>query len=220
MTEYDYTKSPVAVDKLTIEIGTSAIVTALDHINLFGSALSIFFKADLSTDDKTILDALVAAHDGIPLVENIVQNVAVTSQPSLVIMTTPPYGSKTIVVSGVTKKLYARNTGFQQVLTSGANTISYTATYAWVKLLGVEVVNCEALDTVDFKVYDTATGTYSGSANALLNQFSYAHNLPKDYYLRMSQFDADMYAGMVVQVTYNSVSAKTVGINLLMNECK
>jgi hypothetical protein len=136
------------------------------------------------------------------------------------IVSAPPFGSKTIIVNGVTKKLYARNVGFQQALSTGANTISYTASYTWVKMLGVEVINCEALDTVDFKVYDTVTGTYSGYANALLNQFSFTHNLPKDYYIRMAQFDADVYPGMIIQVGYNSISNKTVGINLIMNEVK
>src|ERR1051325_1911784 len=121
----------------------------------------------------------------------------------------PPYGSKTVLVNGVSKKLFARFTGQQYSLSAGSNTITYTATYAWAKLIGVECINCEALDTVDFKVYDTAGGTYSGHPNALLQQFSYTLNLPKDFYLRMAQFDADVYAGMVIQMTYVSQSAKT-----------
>jgi hypothetical protein len=118
------------------------------------------------------------------------------------------------------KKLFARNVGFQQALTAGANTITYTATYPWAKLLGVEVINSEALDTVDFKVYDNALGSYSGYPNALLNQFAYSTNLPKDYYVRMSNFDADVYVGMVLQVSYTSLSAKSVGFNLILNEVK
>jgi hypothetical protein len=131
-----------------------------------------------------------------------------------------PFGSKTIIINGVIKKLYARFTGYQQSLSAGSNTIDYTITYPWVKIIGIEVVNCEALDTADLKVYDTSTGTYSGVPNALLNQFSYTLNLPKDYYLKMAQFDADIYQNMIVKVVYNSVSAKTVGINLLFNEVK
>lgn len=130
----------------------------------------------------------------------------------------PPYGSKTVTISGVVKKLFARFTGLQFNVVAGVNTLSYTATYPWVKLIGVEAVNCEALDTVDFKVYDTALGTYSGVPNALLNQFSYSLNLPKDFYQRMAQFDADIYQGMVLQVTYTSQSTKTIGINLLLDQ--
>ena len=144
----------------------------------------------------------------------------ITSQPSVTVSATPAFGSKTITVSGVTKKLYARNVGFQAPLTAGANIVDYTATFAWSKLLGAEVINSEALDTIDLKVYDTATGTYSGYPNALLNQFAYSVNLPKDYYIRMANFDADIYVGLIIRVTYTSVSAKTIGINLLFNEVK
>lgn len=132
----------------------------------------------------------------------------------------PPFGAKTIVVNGVTKKLYARFTGNQYSVTTGSNVLSYVATYPWSKIIGIEVVNCEALDTADLKVFDTATGTYSGVPNALLNQFSYSLNLSKDFYQRMAQFDADLFVGMIIQVTYVSSSNKTVGINLLMNEVK
>lgn len=220
MTIYSYVKSSVSIDRLTQEIQQSAIVTALDHINLFGSALDVLFRADLSDADKIILDNLIAAHGGQPLLQNVIQNVAVQSQPAITITATPPYSSKSIVVAGATKKLYARNTGIQSAVVAGSNTFNYTATYAWAKLLGVEALNCEALDTVDFKVYDTAAGTYSGFPNAFLNQFAYALNLPKDFYQKMSQFDADLYAGMIIKITYVSQSAKTVGINLLMNEVK
>jgi hypothetical protein len=136
------------------------------------------------------------------------------------IQQSPPFGSKTISVNGVTKSLFARYTGVQYAVTAGANTLTYTATLTWAKMLGVECIGCEALDTVDFKVYDTAAGTYSGHANALLNQFSFAMNLPKDYYRKMSQFDADVYAGMVISMTYTSASNKNIGINFFFDEVK
>ena len=140
--------------------------------------------------------------------------------PAMSIQSVPAFGSKTIIVNGVLKKLYARNTGVQQALTTGANTISFPITYPWVKIIGVEVVNAEALDYVDLKIKDMAAGTYSGVPNYVLNQFAYSHNIPKDYYIRTAQFDADIYVGMVVEVTYNSVSAKTVGLNFILNEVK
>lgn len=118
------------------------------------------------------------------------------------------------------KKLHARTTGFQAALIAGANVVTYTATYAWAKVVGVEVINCEALDIVELKVFDTATGTYSTIPNYQLNQFGYTVNLPKDFYHRSSPFDADLYVGMVIKIEYNSVSAKTVGFNLIMSEVK
>jgi hypothetical protein len=132
----------------------------------------------------------------------------------------PPYGAKTILINGSSKKLFARFTGIQFSLQQGSNTLVYTNPYPWAKIIGVEVVNCEALDTADLKVYDTSSGTYSGIPNALLNQFSYSLNLSKDFYQRMAQFDADIYQGMVIQIIYTSQNAKTVGINLLLDEVK
>ena len=212
MTEYDYTINPVAIDRLTQDIRSSAIVTSLNSINALGSAVSIFFNADLSDGDKTILDNIVAAHNGTPLPQNGALSVASISNP--------PYAAKTIMINGVTKKLYIRNTGFQSALTSGSNTITYTATYSWAKLIGVEVIGAEALDYVDFKVFDTATGTYSGTPNAMLNHFGFSVNIAPGFYRRECPYDADIYQGLVLKLTYNSVSAKTIGINILQSEVK
>lgn len=130
------------------------------------------------------------------------------------------YTAKTLVINGLTKKLYARNTGITASVTTGSNQIDYTATYPHVKIVGVECINSEALDSVDMKVYDTPAGTYSGIPNQLLNQFAYSVMLPKDFYQRISQFDADLYQGMVLRFNYTSVSNKTVGFNLIMSEVK
>lgn len=81
--EYDYTKGPIAIDRLTQEIQQSSIVTALDYITVLGTdQLSIFFKASLSDPDKTTLDGIVAAHSGVPLPQNQSQPVNVTADVS------------------------------------------------------------------------------------------------------------------------------------------
>lgn len=65
--QYQYTKSPVNLPRLELEIQESAIITALDHMNYSTPTLDVYFKADLSQGDETILDALVVAHSGEPL---------------------------------------------------------------------------------------------------------------------------------------------------------
>lgn len=67
MTEYNYSKSPTNLARLMKEVRDSAIVTSLAHINIFGDDVAIFFNADLSEGDKTILDGIVDAHTGEPL---------------------------------------------------------------------------------------------------------------------------------------------------------
>ena len=128
----------------------------------------------------------------------------------------PSFSSKTVG----TKKIYARTTGMQFSLSAGANTCTYTATYPWAKITGVEILGGETGDQVDFKVKDTPAGTYSTIPNHLLNQFGFSVNIAKDFYKREATFDADLYVGMVLEFTYTSVSAKTVGLNLIMAEVK
>jgi hypothetical protein len=53
----------VKIDLLKKEIDNSEIITALDYISQAGESLSIYFKAELSQGDETILGALVNDHD-------------------------------------------------------------------------------------------------------------------------------------------------------------
>jgi len=62
----DFPNQVVSAARLIEEIQASAIVTALDHIDVAGDVCDIWFKADLSTGDETLLDGVVAAHTGEP----------------------------------------------------------------------------------------------------------------------------------------------------------
>jgi hypothetical protein len=136
-------------------------------------------------------------------------------------VTLSPFAAKKIAVGGTVKNLFARNTGKRFSVSSGVTTeCNYTATFPYVKMIGLECIGGEVGDYAELRVYDTASGTYSGVPNALLNQFGYELNIAKDYYKRESPFDSDVYAGMVLKITYYSVSNKTIGINYLMNEVK
>ena len=71
-TKYEYSVSTdfpnhqVGIDKLTSQVAGSAIVTALVRIDTSGDVCDIWFEAELSSGDETILDGLVAVHDGAP----------------------------------------------------------------------------------------------------------------------------------------------------------
>lgn len=60
----DFPQHCVSSDRLSVEIRESAIVTALDGIDTLGDVCDIVFKADLSSGDEAVLEALVAAHSG------------------------------------------------------------------------------------------------------------------------------------------------------------
>jgi len=67
--KYTYSLDDFPYDKadgsrLSLEIQSSAIVTALNHINVGKNNCDVWFKAELSSGDETILDGLVAAHSG------------------------------------------------------------------------------------------------------------------------------------------------------------
>lgn len=66
----------VDLSRLTKEVQESAITIALDHISQEGSTVTLFFKANLSAGEETILygdvspaSGLIGAHVGTPLVE-------------------------------------------------------------------------------------------------------------------------------------------------------
>lgn len=205
-TTYSYTKA-TDIPRLTSEILASTIVTVLDHMNSTGTALNIVFKDILSDPDKTTLDALVTAHSGLPLPN---------PTPVMNITSIPAFAAKTLG----TKSLFKRVVGVQQALTTGDNTILYTETFPWVKFMAIEVIGGEIGDYVSLYILDTTTGTFSGVPNYQLNQFGFSTNIGKDFYEQKSAFDADVYAGLQIKVAYHSVSAKTVGINFVMNEVK
>jgi hypothetical protein len=132
----------------------------------------------------------------------------------------PSFGAKSFYSGTTLKKLYARFTGQQFALSIGANTCDFTMAYPWVKMVGLELIGGELGDTASLKVIDTALGTYSGVPNYTLNQFGYVVNVAKDFYARASQFDSDLYPGMIIRLEYTSISAKTIGVNYLINEAK
>lgn len=128
-----------------------------------------------------------------------------------------PFASK-VLPNG--KKLYKREHGIQATLSTGTNTILFTIPYPWVKIIGVEVLYGEKLDTVDLIVLDSTTGTYSGVPNYQLNQFGFSVNVAEGEYEEENAYDADLYQGMQLKIVYNSQSAKTVGLNFNLSEVK
>jgi hypothetical protein len=76
-TSYEYTISPVDIERLEREIAASPITVALKTISLYEAATLIVFKAELSLEDKSLLDGVVASHTGEPLpLENPVVDLA------------------------------------------------------------------------------------------------------------------------------------------------
>lgn len=185
-----------------VEVGSNYWLKAYD--NRF--EVSCLIPVDEANEDTIVFNASYKANG----------NKRVTQEISSI----PSFGAKTFYSGTTLKKLYARFNGQQFTCAIGANTFDYTISYAWVKMVGLELIGGELGDTASLKVIDTALGTYSGVPNYTLNQFGYAVNVAKDFYARASQFDSDLYPGMIIRLEYSSISAKTIGVNYLINEVK
>ena len=68
MAVYNFSKSPVNIDRLTLEINGSSISSAVyQYTNYRTPALDIYFNNDLSGTDQTTLSNIVASHTGAPV---------------------------------------------------------------------------------------------------------------------------------------------------------
>jgi hypothetical protein len=76
MINYIYTKSPLDINRLTQEIRSSAITIALDHIDYFSDQATIWFKLEISLEEKDILDSIVSNHTGEPLLDDYIQHIS------------------------------------------------------------------------------------------------------------------------------------------------
>lgn len=128
-----------------------------------------------------------------------------------------PFASK-VLPNG--KKLFKREHGIQQTVAVGPNIIIFTVPYSWAKLTGMEILYAEKLDTCDFMVLDSTTGTYSTVPNMQLSQFGFSINIAEFKHEEVSSYDADLYLNMQIKLVYKSVTAKTIGINFTLNEVK
>ena len=116
MERYDYTKTPVNIDSLTIEIeAESSITIELDHVNVSGSDLNIYFASSLSSEEKTALDGIVSDHSA--------------DVPSNLTATT--WDAFTSTVLGMMKELYNNDTlpnydeNFQQFIGAGGRELEH-----------------------------------------------------------------------------------------------
>lgn len=141
----------------------------------------------------------------------------------------PAFAAKTILVNGVTKKLFKRVHGIHATIPANSTAnIDFTVPYATAKFSGAELIGCSIGDVLDYTVHDDANNTYSQAPvgvvgpNYQLNKFGYAVHVPDGFYQNTSNYDADIYAGMIIRCTYtnNSNAAKYIAMNVWLHEVK
>jgi len=119
------------------------------------------------------------------------------------------------------KKLYRRKHGkTDTVPANDSKSIIFTVPYNHCKIDEVEVINSSALDKVDLKVLDSTEGDYTGDPNHLLNQFGFEVVIGDLYYTDSSNYDADLFLGMQIEIVYynNSSEEQTIGLNFVLHE--
>ncbi len=131
----------------------------------------------------------------------------------------PAFASK-YTVDG--KSLYKRVHGANNTISANSTgNIDLTVTYGEVKFTGAEIIGTSKEDTVNFKIIDDANGTYSGTPNAVLNQFGYNVEMPAGgFYKNTSQYDASLFNGMILRCEYsnNTASSVYIALNFEMHE--
>ena len=138
------------------------------------------------------------------------------------------FASKTVVVGGVEKSLYKRIHGNKfEVPTNASTSCDFVIPYPHVKIEGIEILNGHPEDDLSLKVLDADGNTYSQldvatyGDNFMLNQFAFNVHPKLDYYIHESQYDADLFQGMIIRIEYNNTqSGKDIFMNFLLNEVK
>jgi hypothetical protein len=168
--KYTYTKEMI-LGRLELEIRASTIIVHdLDYMTSLGTTVDIYFKAELTSEEVTALDAIVAAHVPTPLPEE-VQTVdidgAKSNQGHLVVELAIPtgvIGSRSM--SLVTHDLSDRTCWYQksvkvtdETLTDSGNGLTFTSAHPyWVNIYHAKL-------TYTHKQIPTRTGVFGKHAD-------------------------------------------------------
>ena len=193
------------------EIIAAQLATQISGVSTAGDVITIAFNAELSTSDESTLGGILGNHEGTASPRD-PEEVAITNTISSL-----PFSAKQLPSGG---KLYARVQGVKYSLNTGSNTCNFSIPWPTCKITGIEIIGGELGDSVDLKVLDDSSGTYTTVPNYLLNQFGYTVSVAPTFYSRQSAYDADLFQNMVIEIGYTSASAKDVWINYILHEVK
>ncbi len=196
----DTLNSKVDLDALEKQVrAASGITKALDYCSLSGDVLKINFKATLIASEITALDAVVAAHDGVALVE-------VSKVQSETVGIPSPNGLRARLAGthfGTAVKNTVTDFDWQipQLSWLGVNKQSY--------FNGIEYFAKNALphDKLTFQVVDKDGLIYP--AGTLLEEFGTDWPVMPDAPTDIILYKAKLIPGMYIRVKYNTTSTDT-----------
>lgn len=120
------------------------------------------------------------------------------------------------------KSLFRRIHGIKLTTdgTSNSQKIIFTVPYNSAKITSTEIIGAELGDIIDFKILDTTSGTATGIPNYMLNQFGFGVYPSKERYEQKSEYDADLFIGLQLEITLTPVDTlvRNVYFNLVLHE--
>lgn len=130
-------------------------------------------------------------------------------------------------------KLFRRKHGVGMITCpAGQDTpIEFVVPYPIAKINEVEIVGCAEGDKVDLEVYDSATGIVQQSMGVppesvdpdlMLNQFGFDVVMKDGFYSDFSNYDAQLYQGMKIELHYKNQGSveRKIGVNFTLHEVK
>lgn len=182
----------------------SSVISALTSNNI-----AVSDRTDETNDIEDTAKALAFLRDEPARDAN---GALLTSEP-------PPFGSKKLLNG---KSLFRRIHGLELQLDGTANpqTVVFMVPYISAKITSTEVVGAVLGDAIDFRVLDTAAGTISTIPNHPLNQFGHSVYPSQGRYEQKSEYDADLFLGLQLEVTVTpgDTTARSIYFNFVLHE--
>lgn len=140
-----------------------------------------------------------------------------------------PFHSKEL--TDIQKKLFRRAHGIKATLNASGDTqIELTVPYNWAKITTIEIVDLPEVMQADLTVHADVNGDFKTSVDGTvistgvskykLNQFGFDVNIAKNYYKDHSEYDADLFLGMIIRITIKNLTnlTPTIGVNFTLHE--
>lgn len=126
-----------------------------------------------------------------------------------------PFATK-VLSSG--ERVYRREKGYEFDLVIGENTLVIDVTFSKCMINIVEILNCSMGEKVSLEVIDTDAGTYTGTPGQLLDLFGDEKRMKNEYHVSASEYEATLYQGMKIRLTYHSHNEKKLYVNIPWHE--
>lgn len=133
----------------------------------------------------------------------------------------------------IQKKIFRRQHGIvDTILANSTKDIEFIIPYTWAKITTMDIIGSNGNMTCNLTVHADETGKFktlssdtvvevnTGAPKYQLNQFGFNVNIAKDFFKDHSEYDADVFSGMIIKasITNNADTDCKVGINFTLHE--